>query len=40
MQEQGHMVLPGQQGYIGPEVNDSHYNDPPTPADKDNTKPM
>ena len=34
------MALPGQQGQIGPEGNDPHHNDPPAPADKDNTKPM
>ena len=40
VQEQGHMALPVKQGHIGPEVNDSHYNNPPAPEDKDNTKPM
>ena len=39
-QGQGHVALPGQQGHIGPEGNHPHHNDPPAPADEDNTKPM
>ena len=40
VREQGNVALLGQQGHIGPEVNDSHHNDPPAPADKDNIMPM
>ena len=38
-EEQGHVTLPGQQGHIGPEVNDSRHNNHPVPADEDTTKP-
>ena len=40
VQEQGHISLSGQQGHIGPEVNEFHHYDLPAPADKDNTKPI
>ena len=37
-QEQDHVALPGQQGQIGPEIDDSCLNDHHAPADGDTTK--
>ena len=38
-QEQGNVPLPGQQGYIGPEIDESRHHNHPAPADEDTTKP-
>ena len=37
-QEQDHVALPGQQGQIGPEVDDSCHHDHPAPEYEDITK--
>ena len=39
-QEHGHVALPGQQGPIGPEGNDSCHNNHPAPVYEETTKPI